>query len=504
MDDKYSQLGKRMAKGALWSVLMRFAVRSIGLVSTIVLARLLVPADFGLVVLATMLVAFLELLSELQLWTFLIVGRDVDRSYCDTAWTLSLLRGGMTAIALVISASFAADFFAEPRLEHVIYALALACVIDGLANIGVVDFYKSLTFERDFRLLVGTKLVSFAVTVLSALLLRNYWALVIGKLSGSLALLALSYAMHPYRPRFCLARTREIVRFSKWLLANNLLDYAQRRSYALFIGKILDATSLGLYSLAREVSALATSELAVPIQRVLLPGLSTLADDPKAMRRTFLDGLAIIVMLTLPVTVGIALVADPLVRVVMGSNWLEAIPVMQVLVVAGIARVCSANSDAYLLTLKLPHLTTVLACFGAVVGVLSMLWATSVWGLIGAAWAAGATAVIQLLLNYAIIWRATGISPKAVGAVLWRSIGACLAMSVAVLMLLDHWPRTNTPLGPLWELCCASLVGAATYVVTHLGLWRLSGAPPSAERHALRLASAFAARLWSRRGTDRA
>jgi O-antigen/teichoic acid export membrane protein len=310
--------------------------------------------------------------------------------------------------------------------------------------------------------------------------------------------------MHPYRPRFSLARTRELARFSSWLLANNLLYYAQRRSYAFVIGKILDAASLGLYSLAREVSALATSELAVPIRRALLPGLSALADDPSAMRRAFLDGLSMIVMLTLPVTVGIALVADPLVRVAMGQKWVEAIPVMQILAVSGIARACSANSDAHLLALKLPHQTTVLACFGAVVGVLSMLWATSIWGLIGAAWATSATAACQLVLNYAIIWRATGIPPTAVGAVIWRSIAACLAMSGTVLAVLDRWPRTDAPLMLWWELCCACAVGALTYVVAHLVLWRLSGAPPSAEKHALRVASRLAARLWSRRGTDRA
>jgi hypothetical protein len=73
-----------------------------------------------------------------------------------------------------------------------------------------------------------------------------------------------------------------------------------------------------------------------------------------------------------------------------------------------------------------------------------------------------------------------------------------------VLALLDQWPRTNASLGPLWELCSASLVGAGTYIVTHLGLWRLCGAPPSAERHALRLVSTFASRIWSPRGTDRA
>ena len=103
------------------------------------LARLLVPADFGLVVLATMLIAFLEILSQLELSKFLIVGRDVDRSYYDTAWTLALVRGGVTALALVLCASIAAEFFAEPRLQDVVYALALACLIDGFANVGVVD-----------------------------------------------------------------------------------------------------------------------------------------------------------------------------------------------------------------------------------------------------------------------------------------------------------------------------------------------------------------------------
>jgi O-antigen/teichoic acid export membrane protein len=313
-----------------------------------------------------------------------------------------------------------------------------------------------------------------------------------------------SYTMHPYRPRFSLARIRDVVRYSSWLLANNLLYYAQRRSYAFVIGKILDSTSLGLYSLAREVSALATSELAVPIRRALLPGLSAIADDPVAMRRAFLDGISMIVMLALPVTVGIALVADPLVLVTMGPKWVPAVPVLQVLAVAGIARVCTANSDAHLLALNLPHQTTVLACFGAVVGVLSMLWATSIWGLIGAAWATSATAACQLFLNYAIIWRGTGIPPIAVGAATWRSFAACLAMSGAVLALLDRWPRTDAPLVLWWELCCACVVGSLTYVVTHLVLWRLSGAPPSAERYALRVASALVDRLCSHRGSGRA
>ena len=183
MTHKHSNLGKRMAKGAVWTVLMRLTVRSIGLLSTVVLARLLLPADFGLVVLASMLVGLVELASEFEFGTYLIRTQDIDRTYYDTAWTLSLLRGVLIAVVLAMSAPAAADFFAEPRLQNVLYALAITSVIAGLANIGIVDFQKSLNFERDFRLTVQTKVISFAITVLLAVLLRNYWALVIGRAS---------------------------------------------------------------------------------------------------------------------------------------------------------------------------------------------------------------------------------------------------------------------------------------------------------------------------------
>jgi O-antigen/teichoic acid export membrane protein len=495
---KHSNLGRRMAKGAVWTVLMRVTLRSIGVISTIVLARLLVPADFGLVVLASMLIGLVELASEFEFATYLIRTQGIDRSYYDTAWTLSALRGGLIAVVLVACSSAAADFFAEPRLQNVLYVLSLASLISGLANIGTVDFQKSLNFDRDFRLTVQTKLVSFVITVLLAVLLRNYWALVVGMLSSRCAALLFGYTMHPFRPRISFVRTGAILRFSKWVIANNLLYYAQRQGYAFVIGKMLNSAAVGLYSVGREISAIATSELVVPIGRALLPGLSALENDPAAVRRTFLDGLAVIVMLALPLGVGIALTADPLVRVAMGPNWVGAVPVVQILAVVGVVRVFTANSDPQLLALNLPHLTTVLACFGAVVGIVSMLWAASIWGLVGAAWATSATAILQMFLNYAIIWRVTGISPAAVGAVIWRTVAACLVMSGAVLTLLDVWPRAGTTLSLLLELCCACVLGAFAYVVALLLLWRVCGMPPGAEKHALQIVSALAKRvgLW--------
>jgi peptidoglycan biosynthesis protein MviN/MurJ (putative lipid II flippase) len=132
-----------------------------------------------------------------------------------------------------------------------------------------------------------------------------------------------------------------------------------------------------------------------------------------------------------------------------------------------------------------------------------MLWAASIWGLVGAAWATSATALLQMLLNYAIIWRVTGISPAAVGAVIWRTVAACLLMSGAVLTLLDFWPRTDATFSLFLEVCCACVLGAFVYVVSLLMLWRICGMPPGAEKHALELMSSLATRIGLWRAADR-
>ena len=443
-----------------------------------------------------------ELASEFAFATYLIRSQGIDRSYYDTAWTLSVLRGGLIAIVLVVSASAAAEFFAEPRLQNVLYALALVSLIDGLANIGIVDFQKSMNFDRDFRLTVQTKLVSFAVTVLLAVLLRNYWALVIGMLSGRFAALLFGYTMHPYRPRVSLARTGAILRFSKWVLASNMLYSAQRQGYAFVIGKILNSASVGLYSLAREISAMATSEIVLPVHRAMLPGLSALERDPAAMRRTFLDGLAVIVMLALPLGVGIALVADPLVRVAMGRigwrrspccrSWrLSESSACSPPTATRSSRSQPAASDdrAGLLRGGRRHR------FDAVGGV-DLGSHRCGMGNQRDRVASVAPDLRHHLAGGRNLARNRGRRRLARRCRVSRDVrrGADAAR---------YWPRTDTASWLVMELGCACVLGALVYVAVLLGSWRNCGMPPGAEKHALQVCSSLATRIGLRRAADR-
>ena len=180
-------IGSAVAKGAAWTVAFRLADRSIGLVSTLVLARLLVPEDFGVIAMATTLMALIEVVTVGEFGSAIIHNPDVTRDHYDSAWSMSALFG-LTAAGLLIALAYpTASFFKEPRLVPVIFALSLLPIMDGLFNMGCVDFRKHMQFHKDFQLQVGRKLIGFLVVIPLAIVTRSYWALVAGMIAGRAA-----------------------------------------------------------------------------------------------------------------------------------------------------------------------------------------------------------------------------------------------------------------------------------------------------------------------------
>src|SRR5258706_9735213 len=290
----------RMAVGAAWMVLLKIVERGIGLASTVVLARLLLPADFGVVAMATSIIAILELFGALGLDWALIQRPDATPANYNAAWTFSAIFGVSCAIALLCVAAPAATFYGEPRLVPVMQVLAGMMAIGGFQNIGIVAFRRDLEFDREFRFLLAKKIATVVVTILLAFTLRSYWALVIGVTFGSAMSVALSYYVHPYRPRLSLHGLGELLRFSKWLLANNALLFLNARASDFVIGRLSGAGALGMYQIAYEISNLPTTELVAPINKATFPGYSRLAGDIVKLRDGFLNFTSMVALITLP------------------------------------------------------------------------------------------------------------------------------------------------------------------------------------------------------------
>jgi lipopolysaccharide exporter len=477
-----NEINKEIAKGAVWMVAFKFIDRGIGLVSTIVLARLLAPGDFGLIAIAMMLISALQLLFAFNFDVHLIQNANAGRDQFDTVWTFNVLFGLFCGLMLTGLAHWVALFYLEPRLEAVIYTLALGCVAAGFSNIGPIIFRREMRFDREFKFMLGKRLAPVLVTIPIALWLHSYWALAIGQLTGTLAAVLLSYYVSAYRPRFSLKAKAELFHASKWLVVNNMLGFLNGRAAEFVIGKFAGVTGLGIYTVSSEISTLPTTELVAPINRAAFPGYSRLAHDIDQLRNSFLGVISMIALFALPAGLGIVAVADLMVPAVLGLKWLDAIPLIQVLAIYGVLQSLQSNIGYVYLAVGRPRLITFVAGVQFLVLLGLLLPATWRFGAIGAAWAFLATAILMVPVNQVLITRQLKLSPKGYCARLWRPFVAGMVMVLTLFVLKRSLaPTQETTAYVLALLLCVAL-GAIVYTGALYGLWRLASRPEGAER----------------------
>lgn len=479
-------LRSKMATGAAWMILLRVVERGIGFVSTIILARLLVPEDFGVVAMAMSVYAALEIMTTFSFDLALIQNRNATRVHYDTAWTFNVLFGLGLAIALIAMAWPTAAFYGDERVAPVMVALASTALIRGFDNIGIVQFQRDLMLSQEFKLGLGRKLAGFVVTTICAFAWQSYWALIAGMVAQRVVSVAMTYAFHPFRPRFSLAAKDELLSYSKWLALNNIVLFVMHRANDFIVGHQAGPTALGAYNISYEVANLPTSELVFPISRALFPGYSAIADDRPQLKSLYMQVLSLIAWFSIPISAGMALLAEPLVLVLLGEKWRMTIPLIQVLVVFGVLRsLTSSSGNVYLAVGKTSTITTMSLLFLALMVPMSLV-ATARWGALGAAYAVAIAACIQFMVLARDIAGILNISGLEFFAGLWRPLAGSTLMALLVWqfdgLLQSHGYHA------IARLVLGIGVGATTYLaVVALG-WRVAGRPSGTESYLVGLA----------------
>jgi lipopolysaccharide exporter len=495
VDNDPQTILNRTAKGAGWIVGWRMATRVLGLCSTLVLARLLLPSDFGLVALATAFVSSLDALSLLGVDDALIRIKSPRRALYDTAFTINLIRGVATAALLFILARPIASFFNEPRLANVLFALATGAVIVGGHNIGTIDFRRSISFHKEFLLFVIPRSVSVLVTVSCALTFHSYWALVAGIISGRGLLTGCSYVMHPFRPRITLSAWRELASFSFWTWLLSIVGLVRDRTDSFFIGRVLDARAVGMFAVATEIASLPSTEFVIPLGTATFAGFSAAKHAGGDMGETYLRVVGVVALLTVPAGFGISLLADPVVRLALGPNWLQAVPVMQVAAVIatstvfGIISSSLFSAHAYLSVLFRVALVSMLLR----VGLLVMLVPS--YGIMGAALASGVGAAFEYGTYVVLTCRRFTIPMACFALRIWRTLLATGIMTGVLTATGLGWSaQPGTALRIFSFLVGSSAFGAIVYMSALGALWAACGRPNGPETDL----AAFAASLWRR------
>ena len=473
----------RTVRGAGWVIAWRLGMRILGLGSTLILVRLLVPSDFGLLALAASFAQTVDGMMMLGTEEAVIRQPAPDRHVYNTAWTLNVLRGLTVTAIVLLSAVPVARFFGDPRLVTVLIVIALPPMLDGLSNIGTVDFRRELQFQKEFAIMVVPKFFGIVATLTAAFIHPSYTALLYGIATNQSLRSAMSYVMHPFRPRFSLRAWRGLIGYSLWTWLLSLAVLLRSRSDTLLLGRLTNSTAVGVYSVGAEVAALPTSELVEPLCRASFAGFAAANREGVLVTETFLRLMSSAVVVTLPAGVGLALVAAPLVRLAFGPGWDGAVPVLRILGLAGIMTVFGQISLHLMSAHSLLGRLTFIALAGAVLRIVLLLLLIPPFGVAGAAWAAAIATCVDQGATLILAFRHLRVKLRALVSQIVRPLLAVCAMAIGVLAI-GSWQAPDDHVA--WELTVQSAAGAIVYTMVLLAAWIAAGRPDGPEADGVR------------------
>lgn len=476
-----------MVSGGLWLSSARAVTNALSFISTIVLARILTPEDFGVVALGMTVMAIISAVTEMSLSQALIHHRDPQDDHFHTVWTLGAARAVLLAALMAAAAQPLAWFYNEPRLGPVIFALAGSVVIGGLSNPLIITYAKQLIFWQTFLINVTGKLAIVAVSVVVAIIWKSYWALIAGQIAGQVVSTALSYALLPYRPRIVFKHARELWSFSIWLTLGQAINTINWRFDQLLVGNLLGRGSLGQYTVGDNLAQMPTREATAPLRQTLFPAFSQIADDTNRLQAAYQRAQVLVTFLALPIGIGFALIADPVVRLTMGDKWAPAIPVIQAL--SSIFALQTMGSlvqplgmsrgqtkllfqrDLQMFLIRLPII----------------IGGTAIWGLPGLIYSRVVSGLLGMTVNMTVIRQIIRLPVSEQFRVNLPSLAASAMMVAAVLFFQSEYVAGNNMLGEVSTIAGSALTGALAYIGGAFLLWHLRGRPEGAEAEVIRM-----------------
>lgn len=476
-----SNVSSKLGNAAFLMLLTRLMVNGLGIISSLILVRLLSPADFGVAAIAMSIYAFISLFGEFGFNTALIHKNELEKQDYDTAFTVNFLFGVLACLAMWLCSNAFTSFFEEPRLSAVFNVLGLLFLINGTKNIKTVDFQIDMDFKQEMKLQVLPKLLSFFFTIGLAIYFNSYWALVIGSLFASLLNVLFSYLMLPFVPSFSLVGCRALFNYSKWLMLNNFFYYLNNKSIDLIVGKYISTSAAGIYSISKEMATLPSAEIAAPINKASFPAYSKNKHDFKKLCELFYETTSMVTVIALPASLGLMVTADYFVPVVLGEKWLDAIPVIQILsVFAFITSISSNNGYIFLATGK-PHVTTIMSGIRIASFFIFLFGFNLTSKTEEPAIALVLSAILSFVIAYTMLKLEIGISIGKVWQANWRAVMASILMTVIVLTFKLYTFHSVH----LLSFLALVGIGIVSYVCFIFLFWLLSNKPDSIERKVL-------------------
>lgn len=473
-----SNLKLRAARGSIYMTAVSLGLRPVSMALAIVLARLLAPADFGLLALAMIVFNAANLITDLGMRPTVVQTKLDLNKVAHYAFVLVMAASILFTLASIALAEPLANLLGgSEELIPILQWMAIYVTIDGLWIIPEALLRRDLRFKELALSQLPGELASTIIAIPLALMGYGVWSLVIGNCLGQLLRAALLWAY--YRPWIWLKPQKwdkEIVRamlnYGIPSLGSGLLRYTQSQIDTFIVGRRLGPTPVGLYNKAYTLTGRMSDMLTNSIfGNVLFPSYSKIQDDKPRLTRAYLKSTKMVFLMIVPVSLGLAITAPLLVPVLLGEQWIPMIVLWQIFSLYGLTRPVSTNSAPIFLATGQPrrNLTASLVLMGTMVPLLFLL--IGPYGAEGAAVAVSAASVIAMLFN---VWQVNQILPGTALKTFTQSLPFFLAGGLMTLGVVLTQPFFIRLAGGenLVSLSLIVLVGAVIYIVAILILQR--------------------------------
>jgi|SRR5579885_495707 len=395
---------REVIKGVSWTGFLRFITKAVGFLEAIILARILVPAQFGTYGIALLALGLLETLTETGVNIVLIQEKEIE-PYISSAWFVSIGRGIIVSLILFLSSPLIATFFHSSSSQLLLQLISIAPFLRGFINPAVVKFQKELWFVKNFWyqlvILVVDTITSITVTYLT----KQPIGIVIGLLVGVCIELLLSFLVVSPRPKFEFEKAyiSKIFHRGKWITLSGIFDYLFFNSDNIAVGRMLGAGALGIYQLAYSLAVVPLTEIGSVFVFVTLPVFARLSRDNKRLQKAYAKTILGIFCLGIPY-VFIIILFPHLFVLLLGQKWSAMMRVLPVLAVLGLVKSVSTSSSALFVGKEKQNYTMVVTLVTIAGMLLTIVPFIHMFGIVGAGFAAltGAVAAVPVIIFYTL------------------------------------------------------------------------------------------------------
>lgn len=456
----------QIVSGGLWSGAGLAANLLLQFIRSMVLARLLPPAAFGVLSLASIFTQFILLFANFGFTSSIIYGRRLAKSDLSTCWWGNLIVDTGAAALCCLFAFTGARFLNTPEVKWLIVLLSVQFLFGGAGGMHWALVRRQFRFRDSTLVSFGAAVIAFALAwFLVAVLRWGVFGVVVSMIVGTAVTNLAFLFVIPWLPswEFSLTVLKKHARYGRWFLGTNVLNYCNQNMERALIGTTLSSTQLGYYGYASDLPTTATTQLSYALNSVLFPAFASLQDDLAELRRVLLRVTRFQSLIVYPLLTGLALTGTEFVRVAYGTMWSPIVGPLRIFCLFGMIRLLTSSADTLCAGVGKPHMpfkwSLIALPFNA-----ALLWGSvQAGGLTGVALAKLFLPTFLLATLAVEITRAVGMPFRQVGRAALPALVCCLAMSAVVLgigVLLGLYGAS-----PIMQLALKIPTGALAYTM---------------------------------------